>query len=67
MKKTFAIASLLAITIFLFFSQDNFKHISFVTFNSKLSYTIGEDSQSFTAQRTLSPLSINKHEKTYGL
>ncbi|MBO5826666.1 MAG: SUMF1/EgtB/PvdO family nonheme iron enzyme [Treponema sp.] len=67
MKKTFAIASLLAITIFSVFAQDNFKHISFVTFNSKLSYTIGEDSQSFTARRTLSPFSINKYETTYGL
>jgi hypothetical protein len=67
MKKTFAIASLLAITIYSVFAQDNFKHISFVTFNSKLSYTIGEDSQSFTAQRTLSPFSINKYETTYGL
>ena len=41
--------------------------MSFVTFKSNLTYTIGEDSQSFTAERTLKPFSINRYETTYGL
>lgn len=45
----------------------HFSHISFVTFKSNLTYIIGEDSQSFTAERTLNPFSINKYETTYGL
>ena len=48
-------------------SKANFSHISLVTFKSNLTYIIGEDSQSFTAERTLQPFSINKYETTYGL
>ena len=44
-----------------------FSHISLVTFRSNLKYTIGEDTQAYTAQRKLQPFSINKYETTYGL
>lgn len=49
------------------FAQSNLAHISLVTFRSNLTYTIGEDTQSYTAERTLQPFSINKFETTYSL
>ncbi|MBO4857382.1 MAG: SUMF1/EgtB/PvdO family nonheme iron enzyme [Treponema sp.] len=68
MKK---ITAIIICSLFLFGlsaeSKSRFSHISFVTFKSNLTYTIGEDSQSFTAERTLKPFSINRYETTYGL
>jgi hypothetical protein len=49
------------------FAQTSFSHISLVTFRSNLSYTIGEDTQAYTAERELLPFSINKFETTYTL
>ncbi len=48
-------------------AQTSFAHISLVTFRSNLTYTIGEDTQTYTAERTLQPFSINKFETTYSL
>lgn len=42
-------------------------NIKLVTFRSSLTYTIGEDTQAYTAERTLEPFSINKIETTYSL
>lgn len=70
MKKNFAFI------ISLFFSQMIFCQsiatqsalsIKLVTFRSSLTYTIGEDTQAYTAERTLQPFSINKMETTYSL
>ena len=46
-------------------NEFNFSNISLVTFRSNLSFTIGEDSQTYTAERQLAPFSINKYETTY--
>lgn len=49
------------------FAQNKFSHISLVSFRNNLTYVIGEFSQTYTAERTLKPFSINKYETTYGL
>ncbi len=49
------------------FAQNNFNSISLVTFKTGLTYTIGEDCQSFTAPRTVEAFSINKYETSYEL
>ncbi len=49
------------------FSQTKFSHLNFVYFSNNLTYEQGEDTQSYTVRRTLSPFSINKYETTYGL
>ena len=49
------------------FAQSSFSHISLVTFRNNLTYTIGEDTQTYTAERVLEPFSINKFETTYTL
>ena len=46
-------------------NESSFSNISLVTFRSNLSFTIGEDSQTYTAERQLAPFSINKYETTY--
>ena len=48
-------------------AESKFSHISFVTFKSNLTYIIGEDCQTLTAERKLKPFSINRYETTYGL
>lgn len=48
-------------------SASKFVPISLVSFKSKLSYNIGEDTASYPAERTLKPFSINKYETSYGL
>ena len=60
--------------ILLFFSpmfflsaQNNFSNISLVTFRSNLSFTIGQDTQTYTAERNVNPFSINKYETSYSL
>ena len=45
-----------------FAQSSNFSHISLVTFRNNLTYTIGEDTQAYTAERELAPFSINKFE-----
>ncbi|WP_022931104.1 formylglycine-generating enzyme family protein [Treponema bryantii] len=50
-----------------FAQSSSFSHISLVTFRNNLTYTIGEDTQAYTAERELAPFSINKFETTYTL
>ena len=67
MKKIF-IAVILSVLSFSFFAQDSsLVHIRLVTFRNNLSFIIGEDTQAYTAARTLKPFSINKFETTYAL
>lgn len=49
------------------YAQSAFSNISLVTFRSNLSFTIGEDTQTYTAKRQLKPFSINKYETSYSL
>ncbi len=50
-------------------NQSLFNDIDFVSFSSKkkIEYTIGEDSQTITAKRTIFPFKINRYETTYKL
>ena len=66
--KKFFIAVILSVLSFSFFAQDSsLVHIRLVTFRNNLSFIIGEDTQAYTAARTLKPFSINKFETTYAL
>lgn len=67
MKKIILAVASFAVSLMLFGQSSSFKHISMVTFSYSQEYTIGKDVQSFTAQRTVSPFSINKYETTYAL
>ncbi|MCQ2588912.1 MAG: formylglycine-generating enzyme family protein [Treponema sp.] len=49
------------------FAQEKFNPLSFVSFKKNLTYVQGEDSQTYTVERTLNPYAINKFETTYGL
>lgn len=66
MKKilTFAAIILFCATIY---AQNSFNSLSFITFRNNLSFTIGEGSQTITANRNLNAFSINKYETTYEL
>ena len=64
-KKTIIIISAIFMAAASF--AQSFSHISLVTFRSNLQYTIGEDTQAYTAERELLPFSINKYETTYTL
>lgn len=66
LKKFFFIFSLFVFGGGLF-AQSAFSHISLVTFKTNLTFTIGEDTQTYTAERSLNPFSINKYETTYYL
>lgn len=66
MKKTLILIAGLFLGTSLF-AESNFTSLSFVTFRNNLSFTVGEDSQTLTAKRTLNPFSINKYETTYDL
>ncbi|MCQ2591576.1 MAG: formylglycine-generating enzyme family protein [Treponema sp.] len=66
MKKILA-AIFIFLSAFFLFAETKFSHISLVTFRANLTYILGEDSQSFTVERTLTPFSINKYETSYGL
>ncbi|MCQ2575099.1 MAG: formylglycine-generating enzyme family protein [Treponema sp.] len=65
--KRFLLTLIILAAGFILTAQTKFSHISMVNFKNNLTFTIGEDVQSFTAKRTLKPFSINKFETTYGL
>ena len=44
-----------------------FNGVTFVSFKSKLTYNIGEDTAAYPAVRTLKPFAINKYETCYNL
>lgn len=67
LEKKFIITLISAFMSAGLFAQSFFSHISLVTFRSNLTFTIGEDTQSYTAERSLKPFSINKYETTYSL
>lgn len=67
MRKFFLCLSLLFLAIILPAQESSSIHIRLVTFRSNLTYMIGEDTQAYTAIRTLQPFSINKFETTYSL
>lgn len=68
MKKfAFILFSLFIATNSFLFAETSFKHLNFVYFSNNLTYTQGEDTQSYTSTRTLSPFYINKYETTYGI
>ena len=66
-KKVFVVFSVLTLFTAGLFAQASFSHISLVTFKNNLDFTIGEDTQAYTAERSLNPFSINKFETTYSL
>jgi len=66
MKKVLSVVLALSFVTILA-AQSKFSHISLVSFRSNLTYVIGEFSQTYTAERTVNPFSINKFETTYGL
>lgn len=70
MKKVFFIA-VAAVYFFVglcpAFSQNKFSHINLVSFNSGLTFEMGEDCQTSTLTKTLNPFAINKYETTYAL
>lgn len=66
MKKVFFL-SVFSLMFFSLFAEGSFKHISMVSFKNSSTYTIGEDVQTYTAERTVEPFSINKYETTYSL
>ena len=68
-KKIFFVLTVVLFSVSLFAQEGeaSFKHISLVSFKNQSTYTIGQDVQSYTAERTVSPFAINKYETTYGL
>lgn len=64
-KKSFF--SLFFLFFYFLYAQSAFSNISLVTFRSNLNFTIGEDTQTYTAKRQLNPFSINKYETSYSL
>jgi len=66
-KKYLCIFSLFSFIASGLYAQSAFSHISLVTFKSNLTYIIGEETQTYVAERTLQPFSINKFETTYSL
>ena len=67
MKKFFVTGILIFFSFMLFAQDSSLVHIRLVTFRNNLSFIIGEDTQAYTAARTLKPFSINKFETTYSL
>lgn len=65
MRKSFFCVILMALAFALWAQDAAPAHIRFVTFRNNLTYTIGEDTQAYTAVRTVKPFSINKFETTY--
>jgi len=66
-SKKLVMAFSVSLSATMVFAQQNFTSLSFVTFKNNLTYTIGENTQTNTAKRTLTPFSINKFETTYEL
>jgi len=66
-KKYLCIFSLFSFIASGVYAQSGFSHISLVTFKSNLTYIIGQDTQTYVAERNLKPFSINKYETTYSL
>jgi len=67
LKKITVVFSLCMTACTALFAQTSFSHISLVSFKNNLTYVIGEDTQAYTAERTLQPFAINKFETTYSL
>lgn len=66
-KKNFLSSIFLIFLVSVASAQSSFSNISLVTFRSNLDFTIGEDTQTYTAERQLKPFSINKYETSYSL
>lgn len=49
------------------FAQTKFNPLSFVFFNKTYSYIQGEDCQTYTVKRNITPFAMNKYETTYSL
>ncbi len=64
-KKIFIFLLFLCVSVKLWSQEDNFLHINMVSFKTNLTYTEGQDTQTITVKRTLSPFEINKYETTY--
>ncbi len=67
MKKLVSFVFLLGVSLSLFSEVPDFKHISMVSFKNASTYTIGQDVQTFTGERTVEPFTINRYETTYSL
>ncbi|MCQ2574106.1 MAG: formylglycine-generating enzyme family protein [Treponema sp.] len=67
MKKLIILFNFVICSLFLFAESNSFKHISFVSFKKTGTFIIGEDAQSFSAERNVLPFSLNKFETTYEL
>lgn len=66
-KSLFVILSFSIITCFSFaYEKEAFKDVDFVAFEQN-TFVIGENCQTYTAQRTVSPFLLNKYETTYNL
>ena len=48
-------------------SVKKFSGVTFVSFKSRLTYNIGENTAAYPASRTLKPFAINKYETSYEL
>ena len=71
MKRFLALAVCL-LTGSLIFAQEEasakkFSGVTFVSFKSRLTYNIGENTAAYPASRTLKPFAINKYETSYSL
>ena len=70
MKKLFALAAGFLLCGMLFAqeaSSKKFGGVTFVSFKTRLTYKIGEDTAAYPATRTLKPFAINKYETCYEL
>lgn len=67
MKKLFlSLVCILTFSYFVF-AEESFNPLQFVSFKGNLNFTIGEDGQSYTAERKLKPFALSKFETTYSL
>ena len=66
LKKIYTFMALATLTVATF-AQESFNPLNFVSFKKNLTYVQGEDSQTYTVERTLNPYAINKFETTYRL
>lgn len=49
------------------FAEEAFNPLNFISFKKSYTYSQGEDSQTYSVERTLSPFAMNKFETTYSL